>query len=709
MSQKLIWGLLPDDSNHPRIEFGEDTETHEAFLKINGQEIKNYEPETPSEPEVPDTPDTPVEPITIELMQLVTWQELKNLRDEGRLVPGQSYRIIDYKCSTTQDNTRALSHQFDIIVSAISHNTLSESARVDFHKGDSYFKHEQVEKIISSEINMQQQLTIIPEGVITPEWVIYEDGGGSGYNEEGEWSETNSDKFIAFDFLSNNDGVIVPVLYKTDIGEYSPEEPDTESPYFYVGEESIDGISYDKWRKIEYNATDGENKYTWTSESKQFILTNKIVGEGLLIDATVLVEVEEAYVSANLPAWKIKYCLDNDVSRFAWAANKPSILVGGNWYEYVRHTIVSNQYNIWWERKDKTLDNLSEKYILSKCNMDGGEEEAYFTDSLGFYPSDWTRVVDIEDRIEHGKGVIYFMQDERGNQCGYDFKNIQFLRKKLVSYNKNTEYRLLKSSDDLVGVPLYDFIVPDIQPTEFNLIWYYTFSIEKSGGDIEDASVVTNRDLYRDNTSDIYSFPCINNKIEIFVNDETSDEYNTLFTLPNNVFCEQSIEEGDTKRKFFENNVISQSKNNTFSGSTKFCVLKQGSNGNIIIKGSNHLLSQQSENNYLAQNCSNVEMNRAIGNYLNHSCYCISMNHEVCGNIVEAQSSHMYFKDGVEYVYVTDNSQITAGVSYIVVDMGIAGGGMKDSDIKQLTVANLSSPGQYTILTLMNTQRIEVD
>jgi hypothetical protein len=55
-------------------------------------------------------------------------------------------------------------------------------------------------------------------------------------------------------------------------------------------------------------------------------------------------------VIANIPAWELKYCFDNDINRFAWAD-----------------------------------------------------------------PSE-------------GKGVIYYMKDEHGNECPYDFKNIQFLR-----------------------------------------------------------------------------------------------------------------------------------------------------------------------------------------------------------------------------------------------------------------------------------------
>ena len=58
-----------------------------------------------------------------------------------------------------------------------------------------------------------------------------------------------------------------------------------------------------------------------------------------------------SFGGANLEAWEIKYCIDNDENRFDWAD------------------------------------------------------------------------------IYNGKGVIYYMKDEWNNECGYDFKNIQFKKK----------------------------------------------------------------------------------------------------------------------------------------------------------------------------------------------------------------------------------------------------------------------------------------
>ena len=69
----------------------------------------------------------------------ITWEKLKDARDNGELVPGKQYRITDYVCTTTQEGTKAKGNKFDIIVTADSPNTLNEEARAARHEGDSYF------------------------------------------------------------------------------------------------------------------------------------------------------------------------------------------------------------------------------------------------------------------------------------------------------------------------------------------------------------------------------------------------------------------------------------------------------------------------------------------------------------------------------------------------------------------------------------------
>jgi hypothetical protein len=69
----------------------------------------------------------------------ITYSELKVLRDGNKLIPGQQYRITDYITTTSQENTQSAGHQFDIIVTADSENSLNEKARAIQHKGDTYF------------------------------------------------------------------------------------------------------------------------------------------------------------------------------------------------------------------------------------------------------------------------------------------------------------------------------------------------------------------------------------------------------------------------------------------------------------------------------------------------------------------------------------------------------------------------------------------
>ena len=73
----------------------------------------------------------------------IKYADLKALRDNAQLVPGQQYRITDYTCTTNisnpHSNTRSAGHVFDIIVTADDESTLNETARAIKHEEDTYF------------------------------------------------------------------------------------------------------------------------------------------------------------------------------------------------------------------------------------------------------------------------------------------------------------------------------------------------------------------------------------------------------------------------------------------------------------------------------------------------------------------------------------------------------------------------------------------
>lgn len=77
----------------------------------------------------------------VSLMTEVTWQELKDLRDNGQLTAGHKYRMIDYDTYTSQEGTQSAMHPFDLILTALDNKTLSEecSAIQSARDVDGYF------------------------------------------------------------------------------------------------------------------------------------------------------------------------------------------------------------------------------------------------------------------------------------------------------------------------------------------------------------------------------------------------------------------------------------------------------------------------------------------------------------------------------------------------------------------------------------------
>ena len=75
-----------------------------------------------------------------EPIESITYSALKALRDGGNLIPGQQYRITDYVCAVANDSeARAVSHPYDIIVTADDESTLNENARACLHEDDDYY------------------------------------------------------------------------------------------------------------------------------------------------------------------------------------------------------------------------------------------------------------------------------------------------------------------------------------------------------------------------------------------------------------------------------------------------------------------------------------------------------------------------------------------------------------------------------------------
>jgi len=119
-------------------------------------------------------------------------------------------------------------------------------------------------------------------------------------------------------------------------------------------------------------------------------------------NASAIQHTGDTYFSeSKLEAWELKYCLDNDDTRFMWADTS------------------------------------------------------------------------------NGKGVIWWMKDEFDNECGYDFKNIQFKRYRIITMEKcpalkNTYsgYKSISEVNSAITMYPSDAII-DTK----NFVWRYTFDI----------------------------------------------------------------------------------------------------------------------------------------------------------------------------------------------------------------------------------------
>ena len=433
--------------------------------------------------------------ISADMMIPITYSELKNLRDNSELIPGVFYRITDYQCTTTQENTRAMDHKFDIIVQALSSNTLSENASADYHYN------------MQAAPNIPAGTPLLIDDVIASNGVLVECSVIPYYYEyidygdgfEGLMEYKQADVFIAYDYLPNNDGKIVPVLYKTDMAGLG-EDPDTDlsSPdyidqFFYVGTATIDGVVYDKWRKI----VDGSD-LTWGDVGRIYLYTNVIIHEessessslglkpsvantdGTLIDGTVVARyyiAEDGAYGGDNPDVYFRNDIfiewgyaENDQGEDALVLYKTA---SGRIYEGADYSepfyFVGTEYldgvvyNKWRKIDGDTLTWGTDAKLYVFTDVITGDDtqvvpviDPYFKNSnlpawkLKYcLDNDTSRFTWADE--ENGTGVIYYMKDEHNNECPYDFKNIQFKRWAITGFTDE-----FKDNDDLKATLLYD-------------------------------------------------------------------------------------------------------------------------------------------------------------------------------------------------------------------------------------------------------------
>lgn len=262
----------------------------------------------------------------------ITYSDLKNKRDNSLLIPGKFYRIIDYQCTTAQFDTKSAGHQFDIIVRADSKNTLNENARAAKHKG------------------------------IVETRIFYHRGDPAYYVGD----------YLTFldDYEFN--GQLCGRWVKHEPGA---DFPDDAPRYVILNARIINGQLDKKLNEIEEIAI-----ILVDDESIDYPRESEVIPWGEhahTFDRIELVNVPDYFANCHLEAWELKYCLDNDTTRFAWALNDPSgkgviFYMKDEWNNecsYDFKNIMFKRYKVTDITKDGILSDLNGKYLGYIGNM----------------------------------------------------------------------------------------------------------------------------------------------------------------------------------------------------------------------------------------------------------------------------------------------------------------------------------------------------
>ena len=184
------------------------------------------------------------------------------------------------------------------------------------------------------------------------------------------------------------------------------------------------------YRIIDYTCKTAESNTSSANHVFDIIVlaesTNKLSEKAYAIKR----EGDTYFSNSKLEAWQLGYCFDNDTTRFAWAvggAEVPSITVKysssedavfmrdpsrdrpGSYYQYAWINQTKNEVGYIY----REIPRISSDYLQDIKYLDG-------TYKGGSY------AVKAYADAAAGKGVIYRMIDEFGNDCPYDFKNILF-------------------------------------------------------------------------------------------------------------------------------------------------------------------------------------------------------------------------------------------------------------------------------------------
>lgn len=293
------------------------------------------------------------------------------------------------------------------------------------------------------------------------------------------------------------------------------------------------------------------------------ISSNVLSEEALAVKS--IRDTDGYFSNANLSAWKIWYCLDNDIYRFTWAD------------------------------------------------------------------------------IQLGTGVIYRMIDEWGNDCPYDFKNIQFKRYVVSDDSANGELEHLNGKYIGFNSYMHGLIVEDLE----SFIWAYTFSQIYNDKVVDRSNIIETIPQEEGNYN--LTKKCELNTIRQCYAYSTIDDMRFVSRTLNNIVCitEHDMNFGDPKSGELRNNKFDvDCMNITLYGFPENNYFEQGCYNNIMDGYKNTL---KSDCYYLTfgQGCREMQ----FGQY----CHDMQFGQDCCDMQFGQGCGGMTFGQNVRYIIFDNN------------------------------------------------------
>ena len=441
-------------------------------------------------------------------------------------------------------------------------------------------------------------------------------------------------------------------------------------------------------------------------------------------------DTEGYFAHANLAAWKLKYSLDNDTTKFAWASDG-----GEKWIVTLPELGAMDLTPV--STNDSTYEGFPYKFA---SNVQGMAVEVYFAHlelqegeefipnviyiaAMGQAMTNQFPVTEIvHENQAPGKGVIWEMVDEYNNLCSYDFKNVQFKRSLIVATKEDPSEDECAFYGKYVGQAMEELpVLPEgyaIDPNDSKYL--YTYSVIAADGSVEDNSMgidLTSAGMgiihlcalnrMRENVNASSFALDLNNNVFV-ATCNSADEMMNLIVMGNtfgtlcmgNTFVNAAMENtfgnscggnsfgNDCYRNSFGNSCYENSFGNYCSGNTCGNYFQDNSFGNNC--GSNSFGNSCGGNSF-GNNCGSNSFGNgcdgnSFGNYFyrnsfGNECYSNSFGNSCGGNSFGNGCNNNDILDNVRYITVFEGVQYvsigsTSGyVQYAQVLNGTSGSG----------------------------------